>query len=193
MYVKYKHGEKVLFTFSTVKYWVGCVYCGEMTTRKLLTSKGVIAKELYKSYVQNPSGRDYRAGFFCSEECIKKAIFNNLLKGGIKIRKRLEPWLNQAPQEYIKRFGGKTFYNRNHGEVEGGPKTFHENFIRVLKNQDGNVNYVEFYGRGSPIQFFTATANITEVLNAISQLINVEEKTCVTTFSQNSEQTSPQP
>lgn len=181
MYVKYKYKDKTLFTFATVRYWCPCHMCGQTTTRKLLTSKGVLAKELFAAGSRLSSGYSYDAMFFCSEACIKKAIFTYSIKGGVKIRKRIEPWLNAPPQEYFLGFGEKYTYSPN-------KKDFHlhnKNLIRVIKNQDGEVNFVEFYEVGPsytshrPIHFFATDEHIYTVLDGIKNLMDqkeVEEK-----------------
>lgn len=170
--VTYSHGNKTLFTFSSTKYWHYCACCGNLTTRKMLTSKGVLAKELFAATMQHLKLRDdyvecYRARFFCSEACIKKLIFQFSITGGVKIRKRVEAWLNQPPQEYCLHFGA---LDKN---KFGDTKT---HLLRVVKNQGGSNCYVEFYQKGSsyashkPIQFYTSEENILSTINNISNL-----------------------
>ena len=166
MYVQYKLKDKPLFTFSSVKYAVSCINCNNLTTRKLLISKGVLAKELYRGIQKeaelNPpySYSHWSGHFICSEKCIKELSFRHCLKGNVKIRKRIEEWLNSPPQEFFNTITDKKI------------------IVRVIKNQKDDMNYVEFYKKGNRyctcknIQFMAPTEYLMTLTSGINNLFN---------------------
>lgn len=180
MYVTYNLGDKILFRFRTVKYCSNCIHCGNLCSWKLLSS-GVLAKELIKSirdtFLREKQIRVYYGALFvCSEKCLKKLNFIHSLKGGVKIRKRVEQWLNQPPQEY--------FISFNYDEKSGNIQDLTENnkfIIRVVKNQEG-ANFVEFYKRErsypshKAIRFFAQDDEITSVTKNITALFSAQEQ-----------------
>lgn len=168
MYIHYKFGDKTLFTFNTVKYCIACFNCGSLTSRKLITSKGVIAKELHKALLQklvpsNPGSSPHFTRFLCSEKCLKQVCFTLCLKGGITIRTKIEKWLNSPPQEYF-------FYDNNNKFI-----------VRVIKNQKDDLNYLEFYKKEysysqmKNIQLMVPTEYITTLTSGINNLFITEE------------------
>lgn len=173
LYIEYKYKDKPFFRFAVVKYSANCYNCKALTTRKLLVSKGVLAKELHNGL--DKSNDKWNALFLCSEKCIKKLMFEHSLKGNVKLRSKVEDWLNAPPQEYFKVFGEN------------------KRLIRIIKNQKATpkfrktdpdtptLNFVEFYestgsySTSKNIQFFASTKWLNETFGGIINLLKEEK------------------
>ena len=173
-HVEYVHKDKKLLRFAVVKYASSCVKCHKLTTRKLLMSKGVLARELYNGIKSEYKGNNYcGALFICSETCIKALMFQHSLKGNVKLRQKVEDWLNAPPQEYMRTYAnGRSLIRviKNAHPVKKGD----------LKPQD-YPHFVEFYERtgsyssAKNIQFFASTAWIKQTFGGIIKLFNNEK------------------